>query len=241
MKSSEIFSPEITLINDNPDGNDFSLIFLLDYKQIPIITNKEKKLIVEKNLKPVSEEKFQISLPELTVGRHDFLALAIRNSEDINSDNIYMYRRGTIIVDQDKDVEISSSNLDSEKSTNLPEGVIFASKELPETINDSVINFTKDDVQNLYLNFHSVANRNYVILTFLNNNLINESIANPYISILESGNNHVPVTMPKRSLASYNELFFAIVENPYDRVEDDNGSLKTIPWDVNFSDKIIIK
>lgn len=240
IKSSEVFTPEITIVNDTPNENSFSLIFLLDYKQIPVITNKIEKYIVEKKLKPVTSEKFQISLPELTVGRHDLLVLATRESEDINSDSIYMYRRGTLIVDKDKDVEIPLNILESNKNKKLPEEVVFASKEVPETIYDSVINFSKKDAQNLYLNFHSVANRNYVILTFLNNCLINESIANPFISIVESGNIHAPISIPE-ILQPSNELFFAIVENPYERIEDDKGILNNIPWDVKFTDKIIIK
>ncbi|CCF16791.1 putative lipoprotein [Brevibacillus laterosporus GI-9] len=244
----ESFAPTVGIINDFPKENSYLLLFFLDYRQIDVLfegtLTKEIRVDVAKR----SSKKMRIQLPEIEKGRHDFLVVLIRKpgshltkTHFVPSQDYYLSRRATLINGIDKMPQVEFIKVIATEAVNIPNNLLFLSSKKPNSTSDilSLVN-TKDINGNLFLNYSTNrSNNQFAIITLLDN----KQVSTPpiYIQTNSKGLTNIPLNINIPIDNKPHEISNILIENPYERIEDDNKKYQNIPWDVKFTNKMTFK
>ncbi|MBH0167170.1 hypothetical protein IHV12_19785 [Fictibacillus sp. 7GRE50] len=230
------FSPNIKITNEFPHKNTYSIMFLLNYKQIPMSHNNDEKLVIKETIDARSAKEINIKVPVIETGTHEFLVLVVRESERhlskkqyIPSEMVNLYLRGTLIVNGSNtlpNLNLVEKEVDSTNS--MPEGTVF----ITEPQNVDPLSFVELDYGNakLNLNYYNDKPKDIYVGVFQDNKQID--INNSFLKLSESGTLQLPFNI---NLDTINhELMGIIVENPFAATGSEQG-------DVIFTNKITIK
>lgn len=243
------FFPELRVVNDSPDSNPFALFFFLDYKQIPVTYEGQDTSVINLQVAPRSEIKFHITIPKLTVGRHDFIALAVRKPQVhlkeprfIAPEQMFMARRITLIVGSDVSPRKNFTDIKGTNSNWPIDSIVVVTKEHPKNTLENITLIKRDESDKLWVNFLAKRPDQYFAVILL---LDNEQVAiqNPFIRSSASGLISLPINPKVPQDNNSHELIAMVIESPFERIEDESGNflIKSVPWLVRFTNKITIQ
>ncbi|MDT3766397.1 hypothetical protein [Priestia filamentosa] len=237
LKNGDSFDPYISIHNRDQKENMFRIFFILDYKQSYVQYNKRQVNYIDVLLESNEKKKLDIKLDDLSNGLHDFVIFCIRRPDDLLTKQKFfppghfnIVKRTTLIVGDNQDYEkVNYKNLDVETTTN--EIPLFVSKESRNTMRGEVSTLVNHNESPLWINFPTKSNNNYALLTFWGKELRN---ANFYHAD-NQGVANIPLNF---KMKSDENLFVALVENPYTIVDEKSHS---IPWDIQTTNRISVR
>lgn len=252
LQEGDPFQPLIEIKNEMPEASVYELFFLLDYKQIAV--NYEGKPQKKMRLETAANAagKLQVELAGLPSGRHELLVVAVRNPDKpfvegqmTSTLQAYYYRRATLLIGSDKAIiepafqDVGVGQLDGPKTRN-----VFLTKGKPTNVNDMLKRFKHEPGSSYYLHFFTRPEvEKYAVTALVNNEQIEQPVPVQYLRKTELKEGVVSLLLafePQAGLP-FNELTLIVVENPFERIEDDSGAQTKIPWSVYFNNKITVE
>jgi hypothetical protein len=236
LNKDKNFSPSIKITNDFPHKNTYSVLFLLNYRQIPVHYQNAENLVIKETVKARSTKEINIKTPVLETGTHEFLILVVRESDRhlskkqyIPSEMINLYLRGTLIVNGGKTLpKINLKEQEVNTSTTIPKGTVY----ITDKNNINPISFGKLNSENrLQFNYNNEEpNKTVYVGIFQDNKQID--MKNSFLKLKDPGTFKFPFSL-KLSNYTTHELMGIVVENPYQSTDSKQGN-------VFFTNKISI-
>ncbi len=250
LNEGDPFQPSIEIRNEMPEASMFELYFLLDYKQIAVSYEGKPQKRIRMETAANSSGKLQVELSGLPSGRHEFLLVAVRNPDKpLMSDQLispmetHFYRRATLLIGSDKAKEPEFRDV----AVGLLEGGdkvrnVFLTRDKPSNVND-MLKLVKHEAGSSYqINFFTQPEvEKYAVTALLNNEQIDQPVQFVRKTELKEGLISLPFAFEPPGGRSSSELTLIVVENPYERIDDESGTYRKIPWNVYFNNKITIQ
>ncbi|MBD2869287.1 hypothetical protein [Paenibacillus arenilitoris] len=241
IKKEGIYYPKITLINHLSTKQKYRLFFFLDYKQINVKKNGEDLSYIDIILNQNEKEVFNINIPELNEGLHDFLVISIRspeyhldNDKMIPEDQFFMYRRAALLVGDSSIVPKVSYTKIKTKPTDLQYIQPLLTNAMPLIDFKQIISIleskTRDININININMMNESNEVSIIVLNSNGQLFKDD---PLFYTMPSGQATIPIELNDEHLIKDSNLYVISVNNPY--------KLTTIENSVHSSNLITIK
>ncbi|HLU20984.1 MAG TPA: hypothetical protein VKZ77_00710 [Bacillaceae bacterium] len=223
IQSEEKYKPNIEITNNYPESNKYRIFFFMDYQQISVEINKKKVLYLDVDLNPFEKESMMFTLPNITEGRHDFVIVVAKNYNnplkvDETTYSNYLIRRTTIIKGKDADPNIKFTTWKNLNKIQSEPKTLFISQKPTSDISD-ISNISKP---NFWLNIPT-DQENFAMIGILDGQQID--ISHNFIENGEfTGYLNIPISIQKTKKQRQN-LFIATFNNPFQRMEDDEGNL----------------
>lgn len=239
------FTPTIQIVNDYSFKNEFTLLFLVDYKQISIVHNNVSKNKIEISVNEHSKQEFDITLPQLEPGLHDFMVISLRNPDldsETKNEGIFLSRRASLIVENNYfypkpnfiDIEIQKNIT----TKNVP--ILYPTvKENIGNLSKSMTSINMRDIDNIYFNyFVDKQNQNYVLISILDKQVLDPPM---YIRPDSQGLLNIPFKKIIMNPANHkSKLLSVIIKNPYKELDEEQAKSDNITWDATSSDILTI-
>ncbi|MGM8215343.1 hypothetical protein ACLIA0_07175 [Bacillaceae bacterium W0354] len=237
----KLFTPEIIVRNEYLTNNNYSLIFILNYNQINVRYNGKEVERINMSLEPSEQKSFNIEVPIVDKGRHDFIAVLVQNPGSKTLSDHYiesmvqqMAKRVTLIAQEDlkpdyitKEAEIYDKELDTD--------FIYFTNSKKDGFNKN-LNKLNPSQKEIFLNIPVYSNAlDYTVLIF--NNLKLEE--NYWIST-KQGLNGVSIVLDNYKDIN-NTLFAIAVPNPYEVLESSPNTLEEIPFHTWESNRLALE
>src|SRR5690606_1374551 len=224
IKSNNDYSPEIIIKNNYDSSFKFRIFFLVDYKQISVMFKDKPVKTLDLQVSSRGTEKFEVKLPELQNGLHDFLVILVRDPDNtleeekfVPSAQVYMSRRIALIVDDKMDKPKHTVFHVAAKEIEQPSADPYITTETYNPVKDAITLLPKK-TKDLHLNIkNGKENSTYAILSFLGKEQI--SFSKPFVSVSSVGQFSLPYEL-NNNHQSIQNLIITVVEDPYTLNED---------------------
>jgi len=224
IKSNNDYSPEIIIKNNYDSSFKFRIFFLVDYKQISVMFKDKPVKTLDLQVSSRGTEKFEVKLPELQNGLHDFLVILVRDPDNtleeekfVPSAQVYMSRRIALIVDDKMDKPKHTVFPVAAKEIEQPSADPYITTEPFNPVKDAITLLPKK-TKDLHLNIkNGKENSTYAILSFLGKEQI--SFSKPFVSVSSVGQFSLPFELNNNNQSIQN-LIITVVEDPYTLNED---------------------
>lgn len=253
LKKNETYSPKLTIINGLEQSDNYKIFFLLDYERISVYYEGQAKKQIDLTLPANSEANFEVEIPNIEEGIHDFVVLVVKQSDRhlnesfyVPPEEIHMKRRTTVVVGKEEQKETVYKEM-----TNVTQRSVLELNSvfnpfislLPEKdMSQALSLIKKEQLNNLWLNIPCETENSYFsVVVFLNNKQVD--LNNPFIQSSSRGVLHVPLDLShelKGNIKKQNNLVVAVIENPYSIPFDDKGVLDLTNWEVKLTNKITV-
>ncbi|WP_417899802.1 hypothetical protein ABN702_05820 [Bacillus haimaensis] len=238
ITDEEEYNPNIEIGNYFPDKGLYRLYFFLDYKQIDVEVDDERKRFVEVWIEPFQTKSMNFRIPSINVGRHDLIIIASRDPEVLDQDQYissslhYIVRRTTLIKEKDivPDIKYTSAN-DFNISREEP-SLLFISKKYTSDLTQQ-INITGSE---FWINIPSFS-KNIATIAMLDDEQVD--ISHSFISSNFTGNIGIPIKIEKENPLPQN-LLIATFDSPFEKMENNSGELIEL-FRFEFLNKVKIK
>lgn len=206
VQENSVFAPEIEIGNDYPHKNKYSVLFFMDYKQIPVEYNKQQKESIDVDMKKNSERNLKVKINNLEKGKHNFMVLLIRKPyEYITKDEyvpgleVYISQRRTLIVGENVEKDTLFKRVEAqEQSINAD---LFITENMKGELEQQLNVLKKSEAANYWLHIPSEKdNTKLILIAIAGNKQLN--IENPYVEIRKRG----VVNMPLKEIQGMNNL-----------------------------------
>ncbi|MFE7083407.1 hypothetical protein [Priestia megaterium] len=239
LENGGSFKPTIDLYNKDIKNNKFRLLFILDYKSADVIYNSKTKSYIDLELKPNETKKLNITVPDLPDGIHDFIIFSIRRPDDLLTKDKYfppghfnLFKRATLVVGNSQSTEKVNYTQVNTINNNADISPILTKKPTGDISKALTLIHKETLSEPLWLNFSNKKANKYSVLVFENNKKL------AYKNFLEANEDGV-VSLPL-NLNSTNKqnIFAAVIENPYSIRENLNKSNNNIDWFINTANRV---
>ncbi|MFT8322386.1 MAG: hypothetical protein ABF649_15940 [Bacillus sp. (in: firmicutes)] len=219
VDKNEIYSPKISVGNYFQETFKFGLFFLIDYKQIPVITD-EKVSFIDVKLKPDEKRDIDVELPksDLKQGLHDLIVILVRDPENtlnknqfVSEDQVYLSRRVALIVENGQTSPVNYKAVSSQESKDIISSPIIT-KKINGKPRDYLSFISSKD--NVFLNFGSNKNdKRFAIIGIINSKQIKLEL--PYLLAKTKGNMSLPISFYEYKKELPANALIAIIDDPF--------------------------
>lgn len=249
LQEGEPFRPSIQILNEMPEANTFELYFLLDYKQTAVNYGGKQLKKIRMETAPNGSGQLDVELTGLPSGRHELLLVAVRNPDKplmtdqlVSPMETYYYRRATLLIGSDKVTvpafqDAAVGQLEGSKVRN-----VFLTRQKPTSVNDSLKRFKHEPGSSYYLHFFTRPEvEKYAVTALVNNEQAEQPVHFIRKTELKDGLISLPFAFEPPSGRPFSDLTLIVVENPFERIDDESGTYTKIPWMVYFNNKITVE
>lgn len=191
IQENSVFSPEIEIGNDYPHENKYSVLFFIDYKQIPVEYNKRQKKFIDVNMTKNSEQNLKVNINNLEKGKHNFMVLLIRKPYDyitkkqyVPGLEVYISQKRTLIVGENIERDTLFKRVEAEEQS--VNGALFITENINGKLEQQLNVLKKSEAPNYWLHIPSWQNNTKLILIAIAGNK-QLNIENPYVEVRNKG------------------------------------------------------
>lgn len=226
IKSTEHYSPTVSIKNNYPVTVEYRLYLLFDYKLHEMKYKEMSMKEINIVLKPSESSRFNIDLGNITPGKHDVIAILVRDPENVLEEakfitpgDVYYSRR--VILYSNDDLRAPGQDiftlLDPAKPTEMS-STPWLTINSNDHYKDLITLTSQNKFKELYFHytFDNTDYKKFALITFYNGELVNQKIS--LIKVNGTGEISIPINI--KGVSHPSNLIAAIVLNPFEETTD---------------------
>lgn len=240
IKANEAYTPEIYIKSNFPDEYNYRLFFFKDYEECEVfIDDKTKSSFIDIKLKPSGEKSFQVKLPLVEEGLHDFIIIAVRDPDNtldkeqyVDPTQVYLSRRVALISGEIKPPKnIDYTLINSNDSHDIYSEPFISLKNIKVTVASLI---PKGFLKSAIINMGSTdENKRFALITLLGTKQI--SFGKDFIEIKKPGNFEIELSDFQFNSSEAQNAIIVLIENPFTTDE-----IELLREDIKFTNLITI-